>query len=464
MPKQNHRPQKVQDVIERSERLTDGLVSKLPVDPRAPYEKTDAELRNFAVRVQPNGTRTYLARYRHRVLDKATGRFVRRSTRMTIGNAKHHSAAAARKAARKVLATASLFDREGKIIPKENLRKLMLEAVTGISNIEDATEASQSIVLRDLIDNHYKKSLLHKSTKDRAHDTCKRMKFVYKRFLGTPINQLTRAEIEEFMNLRVQEGKAATTINRDLACLKAAFKVAVHRQLISEDRIADIPLKKIDRSPKPRYLTDAEKTRLLKNLQKRDEKLRQREISANKLRRSQGKPEKPLRHAGNAYVDHLEPMVLVSLHTGIRRGELFSLRWADVDLKQKNLTVNGSSAKSNQTRTIPLNKIALTTLRQWRKQKAKNHRLKKTDYVFPNDEGKRLTDIKTSWSVVRKRAKLRNFRWHDLRHTFASNLVQRKATLQEVQQLLGHSTIAMTQRYAHIDSGQLVDTVSLLDD
>ena len=144
------------------------------------------------------------------------------------------------------------------------------------------------------------------------------------------------------------------------------------------------------------------------------------------------------------YGDHLTPMVLLSLNTGLRRGELFSLHWKDIAMHTKTLTVRGETAKTKQTRHLPLNAEALQVLMAWHQQSAGE------DLVFPGKNGQRLDNVRKAWAGVLTAAGIVGFRWHDLRHTFASKLVMAGVPLNTVRELLGHTTPAMTLRYAHL--------------
>jgi integrase len=130
------------------------------------------------------------------------------------------------------------------------------------------------------------------------------------------------------------------------------------------------------------------------------------------------------------------------------------LSWTDVDLAHVILTVRGSGAKSGRTRHVPLNAEALVILNNWGPNAE--------GLVFPGVEGKRMFSLKTGWLVLAKAAKLKNFRFHDLRHTFASNLVQVGVELNTVRELLGHSDFGLTLRYAHLTAGNKAAAVAKL--
>jgi len=146
----------------------------------------------------------------------------------------------------------------------------------------------------------------------------------------------------------------------------------------------------------------------------------------------------------------------LTLNTGLRRGEILHLTWADVDLLQRELIVRGDNAKSGKTRHIPLNNEALTPLQQWRSDS------KPTEWVFAGHDGKCMLAVKTSWKGVLHSAAIVDFRWHDLRHHFASRLVMNGVDLNTVRELLGHSDLSMTLRYAHLSPEHKADAVAKL--
>jgi integrase len=164
----------------------------------------------------------------------------------------------------------------------------------------------------------------------------------------------------------------------------------------------------------------------------------------NAWRRERGYAEMPDMDT-QAYGDHLTPLVLVALNTGLRRGELFNLRWSDVHMDKRLLTGRGATAKTGQTRHVPLNREAVAVLTAWRAQSPAD------GYVFPGRDGTgRLDNVRKAWTALLREAKIEGFRFHDLRHHFASKLVMAGTPLYTVQRLLGHHSPLMTAKYAHL--------------
>jgi integrase len=201
---------------------------------------------------------------------------------------------------------------------------------------------------------------------------------------------------------------------------------------------------KVDNSANIRYLNKNEETRLRKALDERESRIRRNRDNGNKWRKVRDIEPLPSLQT-NTYVDHLKPMVILAINTGLRRGELFSLTWQDVNLTNNDITVTGSTTKTGTTRHIPLNTEALKALSKWKRQ-ANNE----TGLVFTSKGNKRFDNVRKSWGKLLKDAKIVNFRWHDLRHHFASKLVMAGVDLNTVRELLGHTDINMTLRYAHL--------------
>jgi integrase len=135
-------------------------------------------------------------------------------------------------------------------------------------------------------------------------------------------------------------------------------------------KLADNPIRwvdkpRIDRRPKIRFLDELEEARLRAALNARDAEMREARGSGNEWHQERQRELLPsLSHFG----DHLTPAVLVSMNTGLRRGELLALRWESIDFSRRILTVEGGTAKNRQTRHVPLNDGAIGALNRWREQ------------------------------------------------------------------------------------------------
>jgi integrase len=213
-----------------------------------------------------------------------------------------------------------------------------------------------------------------------------------------------------------------------------------------------------DKSKLPRFLSDEEESALKAALDRRELQVRSRRASANTWRSARSIATLPTLH-NLPYVDYFKPLILLALNTGLRRGELFELSWSDIDFATAHLRVRGTHSKSGQSRAVPLCDEAREALIQWRR--SSNGK----GLVFPSSRtGKPLVTIKTAWKKLLLDAGISDFRFHDLRHTFASKLVMRKTSINTVRALMGHSDIAMTLRYAHLSSEHLVDAISVLNE
>ncbi len=192
------------------------------------------------------------------------------------------------------------------------------------------------------------------------------------------------------------------------------------------------------------FLTATEEARLLEALRDRDGALIQKREDGNKWRAVRSYELKPSLKGG-VFFDHVTPMILTALHTGLRRGEIFTLTWDHIDLDMRVLTVDGQRAKTGKTRHVPLNAFIHKILSGWRIQNPKSN------LVFESTvSGVAFNNIRKAWGSVLKKAGIHNFRWHDMRHHFASKLVMTGVHLNTVRELLGHSDIKMTLRYAHL--------------
>ena len=272
-----------------------------------------------------------------------------------------------------------------------------------------------------------------------------------KEFGDCRLDTISAGDVRAWMLARRRRGLAPATVNRQKDALSACLATAIPNYL-SDNRVRDVKSMRIDQENRVRYLTDAEETSLREALDQRETDLRQKRLNHNRWRIA--RDYQPLQDLRNQpFADYLKPMVVLSINTGLRQGELFSLEWRNVTPQA--VTVIATAAKSRKSRSIPLNAEAQTTIQSWREQTD-------TDgYVFKGRTGK-FDNVRRSWKSVLATALIADFRWHDLRHHFASKLVMKGVPLNTVRELLGHSSLAMTMRYAHLAPSHLKEAVDLL--
>jgi integrase len=236
---------------------------------------------------------------------------------------------------------------------------------------------------------------------------------------------------------------------RDLFTLSGVLGRAVKAGELTENPVRLVDKPRMDRRGKVRFLDQTEESRLRDALRARDEGTQNLRTVANERRQKRHKNLLPrLTHFRD-----LTPAVLLSMNTGLRRGEVLKLHWVSVDFDRRLLTVEGQNAKNRQTRHVPLNEEAMSVLQRWREQSGSGTR------VFDV-----ATGFQTAWEKVLKRSRITNFRWHDLRHHFASRLVQHGVPLNTVRDLLGHGSVGMSLRYAHLAPDQRREAVAKLNE
>ncbi|MFA6473204.1 MAG: site-specific integrase [Candidatus Latescibacterota bacterium] len=233
---------------------------------------------------------------------------------------------------------------------------------------------------------------------------------------------ISNVMVRTYIADRKNEGASDSTVNKELACLKSACSRAFEWEYIKHNPLKGVRLLK-EEPGRERYLTPEEANRLI-------------EVSPTYLRE----------------------IIIFALGTGMRFSEIMDLTWADVSLNEKqrsgNITVIG---KGNKRRNIPINKTVFDLLVR------KCHE-KRSKLVFPSPKnGGRITNVKRSFATALEDAELEDFRFHDLRHTAASWMMQGGADLYGVQKILGHSSISTTQRYAHLSPRFLDGQIEVID-
>lgn len=310
------------------------------------------------------------------------------------------------------------------------------------------------VTLRKFLDDTYEAWM--KSTYGNRTYQVASIRAAFRDLLDLPLSKFTTGRVDRWRTMRKYRHASAdapaalrsrevsrTTIKNNIAALRAALNRATEWGIVSAMPLGRIKLRMTDENAVVRYLTADEEARLRAALAARDDRRRAARESANAWRRDRNYKEFP---RYGSYTDHITPIVLLALNTGLRRGELLHLRSHDIDLQRRILTVRGEDTKTRQTRHVPLNSEAANVLRVWAPPLCDGE-----EYVFGGAEQlKPLVAIRKTWVAVIQAAAVNRFRFHDLRHTFASKLVMAGVDLNTVRELLGHKSVAMTLRYAHL--------------
>jgi integrase len=295
--------------------------------------------------------------------------------------------------------------------------------------------------------------------------TVNALKSAFAWLMLTPAEEITVADVEEWrIKKRNEKGSKGATLNRLTIALKAAINWALKRELIEKHPLSRLEkLREDDSDTKLRYLTPEERERLYAALDAREERMKAERDSHNEWLTERNEPLFPdLKKY--AFVDHLKPMIITTLNSGIRRGALFQLLWSDINFQEGILTVRPAINKITKGKGkiihIPMTPTLTNTLVAWKEQTGGDG----DGLVFPSPKtGTVMDNCKTAWARLLKDADIKKFRWHDMRHDFASQLVTKGVDLNTVRELLGHADIKMTLRYAHLAPENKLRAVERLD-
>ncbi|MDH4218569.1 MAG: tyrosine-type recombinase/integrase [Candidatus Aminicenantes bacterium] len=248
-----------------------------------------------------------------------------------------------------------------------------------------------------------------------------RLETLVKHFKDIELSKIAPSMIQRFIAWRQKEGNSKSTVNRYLALLKKMLNIAIEEGYLEQNPVTKIKFFSEKDNLKERILSDEEEKRLIEKSS-----------------------------------DHLKSIMTIALHTGMRLGEILNLQWDQIDFQGQSICVE--KTKSGRSRTIPINPLLFKELKELRSVNGQS------PYVFPNpDTGKPLTTVKTGFNAACRRAGIEGLRFHDLRHTFGSRLVQKGVDIETVRSLLGHSSITITQRYVHSTDDRKKAAVDLLD-
>jgi len=228
-----------------------------------------------------------------------------------------------------------------------------------------------------------------------------------KLFGNKKLSDITIRGIEDFKLIRLQEVKPAT-VNRSLSVLRHLFNIAKRwKKFFGENPVSQAGLLE-ENNKLERILTIEEQRKLLEEA-----------------------------------IPYIKPIIQTALLTGLRKGELFNLKWSDVDLNTNLITITQTNSKSKKQRKIYINSILRKLLLELKIKSANS------EYVFLDDNGKRLNSIRTAFEAACRRAGIKGLRFHDLRHTAATRMIETGANIVAVSRILGHSDLKTTMRYTH---------------
>jgi integrase len=251
----------------------------------------------------------------------------------------------------------------------------------------------------------------------RSRSTIKyRMRLLRARFGKRQLAEIHVADVEDMVRDLKAAGKKPATVNRHLALLRAMLNWAVEREYLDKT-----PFRKGSQA-------------LIKL--ERENNQRSRRLSSDEEKALLAKAK------GN-----VRALIVAALDTGMRRGELLSLRFGDVDLVKGVIHVRAENAKSKRGRSIPIATGRLTAVFKWLQLDSAGNQKPDDAAVFSRHCGKPLKDFRDAWVEARKGTAGEDLRFHDLRGEYASRLVERGVPLSQVRDLLGHASIVTTERY-----------------
>lgn len=293
-------------------------------------------------------------------------------------------------------------------------------------------DQGKSITLRELSDRYLEYAMTKKRSWNRDVVSLKNilnMEIDNKKLGDYPVDSIKVAHIQKYQIRRkreldvkyagkgiAEEDRNYATCNRELGCLRHIFNMGIEWELLSKNPVASKAVRFDKEKSRDRILEDDELRRLLQVC------------------------------SGQLY-----QVVMVALNTGMRRGEILGLRWQYVSLEKNKIDVKHT--KSGDDRTIPINSFLHNVLDSMAKDSV---------YLFSNRDGKNTGDVKTAWNNAMRKAGVKDFRFHDLRHLVASKLARAKVTESVIALILGHKRSSITSRYINPQWDEMVEAVEEL--
>ena len=399
-------------------RLTDQIVRKVLPPLHGQAMLWDDDLKGFGLRITKGGARAFVLDYR------AHGR----QRRITIGSFPDWSVAAAR----------------------ETAKNLKREVDLGNDPMAERQEDRAALTMNDLWEKYQREHLAQKSPRSQADERSMWEQIILPRFGKEKVMLIVTEHIDALHRDITEIRKTPVRANRVIEVLRKAFNLAMRWKIIKENPVVGVRRNPEER--RNRYLNKMEIAALVTALNEHKE-----QDSANAIK--------------------------LLMLTGARKSEVLGATWDMFDLENGIWTKPSSHTKQRKLHRVPLSAPALRLLKEIKEESA-------SVYVFPGADGKPLQDVKRTWSAVCKKAGPRepapkkdrkgrvmkdkngdpvmemvpNVRLHDLRHSFASILVSGGASLPLIGQMLGHTQVSTTQRYAHLYDDPLRKAAEMVSD
>lgn len=399
-------------------RLTDQIVRKALPPLHGQAMLWDDDLKGFGLRITTGGAKAFVLDYR------AHGR----QRRITIGSFPDWSVAAAR----------------------ETAKNLKREVDLGNDPMAERQEDRAALTMNDLWEKYQREHLAQKSPRSQADERSMWEQIILPRFGKEKVMLIVTEHIDTLHRDITEIRKTPVRANRVIEVLRKAFNLAMRWKIIKENPVVGVRRNPEER--RNRYLNKTEIAALVTALNEHKE-----QDSANAIK--------------------------LLMLTGARKSEVLGATWEMFDLENGIWTKPSSHTKQRKLHRVPLSAPALRLLKEIKEESA-------SVYVFPGADGKPLQDVKRTWSAACKKAGLLepapkkdrkgrvmkdkngdpvmemvpNVRLHDLRHSFASILVSGGASLPLIGQMLGHTQVSTTQRYAHLYDDPLRKAAEMVSD
>ncbi len=297
--------------------------------------------------------------------------------------------------------------------------KLRLAIAQGANPVAEKKAQKAIITFAELMEQHYLPYVMRRKRSWKKDEEMHRLR-LNSAFGSQRLNQITRQKIQAFHTALKNDGLSASTCNHYVKLLKQAFNLAIDWGMLETNPASRIPL--FREEGRENYLNDVELEQLLTVLRTDENR-------------------------------NVCQVVMFLLSTGARLNEALQATWSQIDRAHRVWRIPASNSKSKKVRSVPLNDSAIDVLDQLNTEGHLEH-------LFVNRQGEHYSNVHKIWGRLRRKAGLPHLRIHDLRHQYASFLVNSGRTLYEVQQILGHSDPSVTQRYAHLSTKSLQEAAN----